>query len=93
MSRNKCFRQVRLSHVLRSISNCDVFIYSPSYIYSMMRGWSKLYNKELHNLDYWPNVIRMIMSKRMRWAGRVTGMVRRGLQRGALWASQKERNR
>jgi hypothetical protein len=33
------------------------------------RGWKKLHNKELHNLYYSINIIRIIKSKRMRWAG------------------------
>jgi hypothetical protein len=34
-------------------------------------GWRKLYNKELHNLYSSPSIIKMIMSKRMRWTGQV----------------------
>jgi hypothetical protein len=34
-------------------------------------GWRKLHNEELHNLYSSPNIIRMIMSRRMRWAGHV----------------------
>jgi hypothetical protein len=30
--------------------------------------WRKLHNEELHNLYSSPNIIRMIKSKRMRWA-------------------------
>jgi hypothetical protein len=33
--------------------------------------WRKLHNEELHNLYSSPNIIRMIKSKRMRWAGHV----------------------
>jgi GH43 family beta-xylosidase len=29
--------------------------------------WRKLHNEELHNLYSSPNIIRMIMSRRMRW--------------------------
>jgi hypothetical protein len=36
--------------------------------------WGKLHNEEIHNLYSSPNVIRMIKSKRMRWAGHVTRM-------------------
>jgi hypothetical protein len=36
--------------------------------------WRKLHNEELHNLYSSPNIIRMIKSKRMRWAGRVARM-------------------
>jgi hypothetical protein len=31
-------------------------------------GWRRLYNEELHNLYFSPNVIRMINSRKMRWA-------------------------
>jgi hypothetical protein len=37
-------------------------------------GWRRLHNEELHNLYTSPNVIRMIKSKRMRWAGHVALM-------------------
>jgi hypothetical protein len=31
-------------------------------------GWRKLHNEELHNFYSSPNIIRMIKSRRMRWA-------------------------
>jgi hypothetical protein len=34
-------------------------------------GWRKLHNEELHNLYSSPSVIRIIKSRRMRWAGHV----------------------
>jgi hypothetical protein len=34
-------------------------------------GWRKLHNEELHNLCSSANIIRMIKSSRMRWAGHV----------------------
>jgi hypothetical protein len=37
-------------------------------------GWRKLYNEELHNLYSSPSIIRMIKSRRMRWAGHVVRM-------------------
>jgi hypothetical protein len=37
-------------------------------------GWRKLHNKELHNLYSSPSVIRMIKSRKMRWAGHVARM-------------------
>jgi hypothetical protein len=33
--------------------------------------WRKQHNEELHNLYSSPNIIRMIKSRRMRWAGPV----------------------
>jgi hypothetical protein len=37
----------------------------------VMGDWRKLHNEELHNLYSSPNIIRMIKSRRMRWAGHV----------------------
>jgi hypothetical protein len=37
-------------------------------------GWRKLYNKDLHSLYSSPNIIRMIKSRRMRWAGHIVCM-------------------
>jgi hypothetical protein len=31
--------------------------------------WRKPHNEEHHNLYSWPNIIRMIKSRRMGWAG------------------------
>jgi hypothetical protein len=41
-------------------------------------GWRKLYNEELHNLYFSPRIIRIINLRRMRWAGHVARMGRRG---------------
>jgi hypothetical protein len=34
-------------------------------------GWRRLHNEELYNLYSSPSTIRMIKSRRMRWAGHV----------------------
>jgi hypothetical protein len=34
-------------------------------------GWRKLHNKELQNLYSSPSIIKIIKSRRMRWAGHV----------------------
>jgi hypothetical protein len=47
-----------------------------------MGDWMKLFNEELHNLYSLPNIIRMIKSKRMRWAGHEARMGRRGMHIG-----------
>jgi hypothetical protein len=54
--------------------------------------WRKLYNEELHNLYFSPNIIRMIKSRRIRWAGHVARMGRRGMHIGYWWERQKERD-
>jgi hypothetical protein len=36
--------------------------------------WRKLHNEELHNLYSSPNIIRMVKSRRMRWARHVARM-------------------
>jgi hypothetical protein len=35
---------------------------------------TKLHNEELHNLYFSPSIIRIIKSRRMRWAGHVARM-------------------
>jgi hypothetical protein len=37
-------------------------------------GWRKLHNEELHNLYSSSNIIRIMKSRRMRWAGHVARM-------------------
>jgi hypothetical protein len=36
--------------------------------------WRKLHNKELHDLYSSPSIIRILKSKRMRWAGHIARM-------------------
>jgi hypothetical protein len=56
----------------------------------VMGGWRKLHNKKLHDLYSSPSIIRIIKSRRMRWAGHVGGM---GENRNAYWwESQRERD-
>jgi hypothetical protein len=49
-------------------------------------------NGELHNLYSSPNIIRMIKSRRMRWAGHVAQMGQRVMHVGFWLESQKERD-
>jgi hypothetical protein len=39
-------------------------------------SWRKLHNDELHSLYSLPNIVRMIKSRRVRWAGHVARMGR-----------------
>ena len=44
--------------------------------------WRKLHNEELHDVYCSPNIVRMIKSRRMRWAGHVVHMgEKRGVYR------------
>jgi hypothetical protein len=54
--------------------------------------WRKLHNEELHNLYSSPSIIRIIKSRRMRLAGHVARMVRRGTLIDYWWESQRERD-
>ena len=38
------------------------------------RAWRKLHNKELNDLYSLPNIVRVVKSRRMRWAGHVARM-------------------
>jgi hypothetical protein len=40
----------------------------------MIGGWRKLHSEEINNLYCLPNIIRMIKSRRMRWAWHVARM-------------------
>jgi hypothetical protein len=40
--------------------------------------WRKLHNEELRDLSSSPSIIRIIKSRRMKWAGHVARMGRKG---------------
>ena len=42
----------------------------------VIREWRKLYNEELNDLYFSPNIVRVVKSRRMRWAGHVALMGR-----------------
>jgi len=46
--------------------------------------WRRLHNEELNDLYSSPNIVRMIKSRRMRWAGHVTHMNEESGVYGAL---------
>jgi hypothetical protein len=65
---------VREEHKLRVFENRVLRrIFGPKRD-GMTGGWRKLYNEELHNLYSSSSIIRIIKSRRMRWAGHVARM-------------------
>jgi hypothetical protein len=53
--------------------------------------WRKLHIEELHDLYSTLSIISIIKSRRIRWAGHVARMGRRGTHIDYWWESQKER--
>ena len=56
----------------------------------MTGEWRKLQNEELNNLYCSPNIVRVIKSGRMRWAGNVASM-RVEMYTGFWWGNLRER--
>jgi hypothetical protein len=52
--------------------------------------WRKLRNEELRDLYFSPSIIRIIKSRRMRWAGHVARMGRRETRIDYWWESQTD---
>jgi len=56
----------------------------------VMGGWRRLHNKKLNYLYSSPNIVRVIKSRRMRWAGHVAHMAE---ERGCIetwWGNRRE---
>ena len=53
--------------------------------------WRRLHNEELNDLYSSPSIVRMIKSRRMRWAGHVARMgEERGACIGSWWGNWRE---
>jgi hypothetical protein len=65
---------LREEHRLRAFENRVLWrIFGPKRD-EVIGRWRKQHNEELHNLYCSPSIIRMIKSRRMRWAGHVARM-------------------
>ena len=52
--------------------------------------WRRLHNEELNDLYSSPNIVRVIKSRRMRWAGHVAGMDEERGCIGCWWGNRRE---
>jgi hypothetical protein len=59
-------------HRLRVSENSVLRIFGPKR--EEDESWRKLHNDEIHSLYSSPNIVRVIKSRRMRWAGHVARM-------------------
>jgi hypothetical protein len=88
------FLTLREEHRLRVFENRVLRrIFGPKRD-EMTGEWRELHNKELSDLYSSPSIIRIIKSRRMRWAGHVAQMRgKRGTCIGYWWESHRERDR
>jgi hypothetical protein len=83
---------LREEHTLRVFDNGVLRkIFGPKRD-EVIGGWRKLHNEGLHNLYFLPSIIKIIRSRRIRWAGNIAGMGRRGMHIGFWWESREERD-
>ena len=54
--------------------------------------WRRLNNEELNDLYSSPNIVRVIKSRRMKWAGHVAHMGEERVVIGSWWGNRRERD-
>jgi len=52
--------------------------------------WRRLHNEELNEFYCSPNIVRVIKSRRMRWAGHVAHMGEERVRIGSWWGNRRE---
>jgi hypothetical protein len=83
---------LREEHRLRVFENRVLRrIFGPKRV-EVKGEWRKLHNEELRDLYSSPGIIRIIKPRRMRWAGHVARMGRKGTLIDYWWESQRERD-
>jgi len=60
-------------------------------IFGPRREWRIAHNEELNDLYSSPNIVRVIESRRMRWAGHVARMGEERGCTGSWWGNRRER--
>jgi hypothetical protein len=60
-----------MANNIRNPCSLKYYFNKLSKVFHFTGVWKKLYNEELHNFYSSPDIIRMIKSRRMRWAGHV----------------------
>jgi hypothetical protein len=81
---------LREEHRLRVLENRVLRIFGPKR--EEDESWRKLHNDELHSLYSSPNIVRVIKSRRMMWAGHVARMGEgRGVYRVLVWRLEGKR--
>jgi hypothetical protein len=72
------------------LRNTDNEIFGPKR--EVDGSWRKIHNDKLHNLYSSPNIVMVIKSMRLRWAGHVARMGRGEIFTGLWWESPKGRD-
>jgi hypothetical protein len=86
-------RRYREEHRLRAFENRVLRkIFGPKRD-EVTSEWGKLHKEELHDLYSSPSIIRIIKSRRMRWAGHVARIRRRGILIDYWWERAARKNK